>query len=205
MPDPVPLRFRSLKAARAAAAGCRACPLWKNATQTVFGAGPARAPLMLVGEQPGDREDIEGRPFVGPAGQLLRRAMAEAGIDPAAAYITNAVKHFKFQQSGKRRLHKKPAMPEIRACKPWLEQELTFVQPRVVVLLGATAVLAVLGPGKTIAALRRQLTPLTETASVVVTVHPSSLLRIPDRDARAKAYGDFVKDLAFIAARLAAA
>src|SRR5205085_884376 len=130
---------------RAEAADCRACPLWRNATQTVFGEGPARARLMLVGEQPGDKEDLAGKPFVGPAGQMLDRALAEAGIDREKVYVTNAVKHFKFVPRGKIRLHQKPSTPEIRACRPWYERELAAVQPELVVAMGATAAQSVLG------------------------------------------------------------
>jgi DNA polymerase len=155
---------------------------------------------MLVGEQPGDKEDLLGRPFVGPAGMLLRKAMAEAGLQAETTYITNAVKHFKFTLRGKRRMHQKPAPPEIAACVPWLQQELKFVAPELVVLLGATAVQAVLGKAGTIKSLRGRVIPRAPHPSVLVTVHPSFLLRVPDHEARAREYAAFVKDLALAAA-----
>ncbi len=191
--------YASLAAARRAAKGCRACPLWRPATQTVFGEGNDDARIMLVGEQPGDKEDIEGHPFVGPAGQLLRRALGDAGIAPETAYITNAVKHFKFIQRGKRRMHQKPAAPEIAACVPWLQHELAFVAPSIVVLLGVTAMKAVLGKVGTITTLRGRIMPFGERVALI-TVHPSSLLRAPDDESRRKGYAAFVKDLGVAAA-----
>ncbi|MFO1056723.1 MAG: UdgX family uracil-DNA binding protein [Dongiaceae bacterium] len=183
-----------LARARAAAAGCRASPLWQPATQTVFGEGPPGARLMLVGEQPGDVEDLQGRPFVGPAGQLLDRALAEAGIDRAAAYVTNAVKHFKYVPRGKRRIHQKPGSLEIQACAPWLEQELALVDPRRVVALGATAAQALFGRAMPIGRSRGRLMALGERQALV-TVHPSYLLRLPDAAAREREYRAFVADL----------
>ena len=192
---------RSLEEASQAAAHCRACPLWAPATQTVFGEGPSHAPLMLVGEQPGDREDVTGRPFVGPAGRVLERVLDEAGIDRAHVYVTNAVKHFKFTQRGKRRLHQKPVAAEIEACHPWIELELRLVRPRVVVLLGAVAVRSVLGPGLTVSAARAQPRDV-DGAQVVVTIHPSAVLRAADdRDAR---YAELLGDLRRAGALLAA-
>jgi DNA polymerase len=189
-----PAAAGGLAGARAAAAACRACPLWQPATQTVFGEGPDKARLMLVGEQPGDAEDLQGRPFVGPAGQLLDRALAEAGIDRSAAYVTNAVKHFKYVPRGKRRIHQKPGSLEIQACSPWLEQELALVDPRIVVALGATAAQALLGRVVPVQRSRGRLMPLGERQALV-TVHPSYLLRLPDEAAREREYRAFVADL----------
>ena len=186
--------MQTLEEARRAAGGCRACPLWRDATQTVFGEGEPRVAIMLVGEQPGDKEDRLGRPFVGPAGRLLDRALAEAGIERERAYVTNAVKHFKFVPRGKRRMHKKPADSEIDACHQWLERELVFVAPRLVVALGATAARALLGRPTPVEANRGRLLPLAENTTVLITVHPSALLRIPD-ESKARAYRRFVDDL----------
>lgn len=181
---------------RAAAAHCTGCDLYKNATQTVFGEGPADAKVMLVGEQPGDAEDREGHPFVGPAGQLLDRALAEAGIDRDRVYVTNAVKHFKWTVvRGKRRLHKTPSVLEVRACVPWLHAEIARVRPHVLVLLGSTAAKSVLGPGFRVTLSRGLPLPSALAERVVATVHPSSLLRTPDTDARARAFAQFVEDL----------
>lgn len=195
MPPVLP-ELSGFDALRAAAMACRACPLWADATQTVFGEGPLDAPVVLVGEQPGDREDIEGRPFVGPAGQLLARALEQAEIDRARLYVTNAVKHFKFEPRGKRRLHKTPGPTEIHACSPWLVRELDLVQPQLVVALGATAVRAVLGRAEPVTRLRGRLLPLAEGRQLLVTVHPSYLLRIPDEGERQTAFAQFVADLA---------
>jgi uracil-DNA glycosylase family protein len=184
----------SLKELREAAKDCKACPLWTNATQTVFGEGPAHARIMLVGEQPGDQEDRIGRPFVGPAGQLLDRALADAGIDRSEVYVTNAVKHFKYEPRGKRRLHKKPADAEIAACHQWLERELELVSPALVVAMGATAARALLGRPTPIEINRGKLMPFTAGMQLLITVHPSYLLRVPD-EARADAYDRFVQDL----------
>jgi DNA polymerase len=184
-----------LEALREEAAACRACPLWKNATQTVFGEGPTNARVMLVGEQPGDKEDLAGHPFVGPAGQMLDRALEEAGIDRATVYVTNAVKHFKFVPRGKIRLHQKPATPEIRACRSWYERELAAVKPQLVVALGATAAQCVLGKVTPINKNRGRLIDLDEGIEALVTVHPSYLLRLPDEDAKRREYLRFVEDL----------
>jgi uracil-DNA glycosylase len=184
---------------REEAAGCRDCPLWKNATQTVFGEGRPSANILFVGEQPGDQEDLTGRPFVGPAGRFLDKALRDAGVDRKATYVTNAVKHFKFEPRGKRRIHKKPNEMEIAACHQWLEGELRAVNPDVVVALGATAARAVFGRATAIGKNRGRVIPAAEAhtftnADVLVTVHPSYLLRVPDED-RDAAYAEFVADL----------
>jgi uracil-DNA glycosylase family protein len=183
---------------RLEAASCRACDLWKTGTQTVFGEGARDAEVMLVGEQPGDREDIEGRPFVGPAGRLLDSALEQAGIDRGRVYITNVVKHFKWRPRGKRRIHQKPNAEEISACRPWLEGELAAVKPRVLVCLGATAAQALLGRQFRVSRQRGEFvdSPLAEL--VTATVHPSSILRA-DEDQREAAMADLVKDLAGVA------
>ena len=177
------------------AADCRACPLYKNATQTVFGEGPPTARIMLVGEQPGDKEDLAGKPFVGPAGQMLDRALEEAGIDRRQVYVTNAVKHFKFVPRGKIRLHQKPNTPEIKACRPWYERELAAIQPELVVAMGATAAQSVFGKITPINKSRGRLIDLAEGTRALVTVHPSYLLRLPDAEAKAQEYRRFVQDL----------
>jgi DNA polymerase len=190
----------SLTQLREEAAGCRRCPLWENATQTVFGEGPVDSKLMLVGEQPGDQEDLQGRPFVGPAGAVLRRALADAGIAREKAYVTNAVKHFKFViQRGKRRIHQKPNVIEIEACRFWFEQELTLLRPEMVVALGATAARAVFGREMAIQRNRGRVLSLGNGAKAMITVHPSFLLRLPDEATRAAEYGRFVADLALVA------
>jgi len=183
------------EALRDEAAACTRCPLYKPATQTVFGEGPLDADMVLVGEQPGDQEDLAGRAFVGPAGQMLNRALDEAGIDRARVYVTNAVKHFKFEPRGKRRIHAKPDAGEITACRWWYEQELALVRPKLVVALGATAARQITGKAATISRLRGQKLALPEGGTGWVTVHPSYLLRLPDADAAAQAYQDFVADL----------
>jgi uracil-DNA glycosylase family protein len=192
----------SLTALREAARGCTACPLWRSGTQTVFGEGLKRARLMLVGEQPGDREDLAGRPFVGPAGRLLDEALDEAGIDRSEVYLTNAVKHFKWQPRGKRRIHQKPSWGEIAACRPWVEAELVVVAPRVLVCLGATAAQALLG--RDVRVTRDRGRPLDSPLAPVAfaTVHPSSILRAPDREARLREQALFVDDLRVAAAAL---
>ena len=191
----------TLPALHEAAAGCKGCHLWQLGTQTVFGEGPESAPLMLVGEQPGDQEDKAGKPFVGPAGRLLDKALAEAGIDRSAAYLTNAVKHFKWQASGKRRIHQKPTWAEITACRPWLEAELAVVQPRVLVLLGATAAQSLLGRQFRVTQSRRKLIESDLAAAVTATIHPSAILRgEPDR--REAELAAFVDDLRFAAGLL---
>ncbi|HEU4450882.1 MAG TPA: UdgX family uracil-DNA binding protein [Gaiellaceae bacterium] len=190
---------------REAAAGCRACPLWRSGTQTVFGEGPSRAKVILVGEQPGDREDVEGRPFVGPAGRVLDEALEEAGVDRRLAYVTNAVKHFKWQARGKRRIHQKPNAAELAACRPWLEAELEVLRPEVLVALGATAAQSLLGRGFRVTKQRGVPVESDLAPHVLATVHPSSILRAPDEAARREAYGAFVEDLEVVAGLLAAA
>jgi len=185
----------SLQILRDEAAHCRACPLWKNATQTVFGEGPPHALALLVGEQPGDKEDLAGKPFVGPAGLMLDRALIESGIDRKKVYVTNAVKHFKFVPRGKIRLHQKPTTPEIRACRQWYERELAAIKPAIVVAMGATAAQSVFGKITPINKTRGRLIDLDEGTKALVTVHPSYLLRLPDADAKAREYAHFVSDL----------
>jgi DNA polymerase len=185
----------TLDSLREQASACRACPLWMNATQTVFGEGPPHAKVMLVGEQPGDKEDLAGHPFVGPAGQMLDRALEEAGIDRAKVYVTNAVKHFKFFPRGKFRLHQKPTTPEIKACRPWYERELATIKPELVVAMGATAAQCVFGKITPINKNRGRLINLDSGLSALVTVHPSYLLRLPDEEAKAREYERFVHDL----------
>jgi uracil-DNA glycosylase family protein len=186
----------TLPALREAAAGCQACDLWKTGTQTVFGEGEQTADVVFVGEQPGDQEDLQGRPFVGPAGRLLDTAMEEAGIDRSKAYVTNAVKHFKWQPRGKRRIHAKPNWSEIAACRPWLDAELEVVKPRVLVCLGATAAQALLGRDFRVSRSRGELvdSPLAEI--VTATVHPSSILRAEDRETEYEAFVDDLKQVA---------
>jgi DNA polymerase len=199
---------------RTAAAGCRACELWEPATQTVFGEGPETARIVFVGEQPGDQEDRKGEPFVGPAGRLLDKALADAGIDRRDAYITNAVKHFRFTPKGKRRMHQTPGPEHLRACRPWLEAEFAVLQPEVVVCLGATAAKALISPSFRITKDRGQLLPWTPPGAeedeedaphqtwMLATTHPSAILRTPD-DARDAAYAALVADLAVVAGALA--
>jgi probable DNA metabolism protein len=191
-----------LERLREEAAACRACPLWKDATQTVFGEGPPHARIMLVGEQPGDKEDLAGKPFVGPAGQMLDRALIEAGIDRGKVYITGAVKHFKFLARCKIRLHQKPSTSEIKACRPWYERERAAIKPVLVVAMGATAAQSVLGKLTPINKNRGHLIDLDDETKALVTVHPSYLLRLPDPDARAREYERFVSDLKMAAAAL---
>lgn len=179
---------------RKAAAGCRGCDLYARATQVVFGAGARRARVMLIGEQPGDKEDLAGEPFVGPAGAMLRRALDEVGLAPGDTYVTNAVKHFSWEPRGKRRIHKKPRASEVRACRPWLDAEMQAVRPDVLVCLGATAAQALLGPSFKLMANRGR--PIdTPDGVIVVTIHPSAILRAPDHAAREAAYESFVADL----------
>jgi uracil-DNA glycosylase len=187
---------------REAAADCRACPLWKSGTQTVFGEGPAKAVVVMVGEQPGDREDQEGRPFVGPAGRVLDDALADAGIDRKQVYVTNAVKHFKWTPRGKRRIHQKPNAAETAACRPWLDAELAVVKPDVLVALGATAAQGLLGRGFRVT--RDRGTPVDSdlAPNVLATVHPSSILRARDEAERREAYDAFVADLKVVAGLL---
>jgi uracil-DNA glycosylase len=188
-----------LRNLREAAAGCRACPLWKRGTQTVFGAGRRSAKVMLVGEQPGDREDREGKPFVGPAGRVLDEALAEAGIDRGDAYVTNVVKHFKWIPRGKRRIHQRPNQEEITACRPWLEAELQVVKPRVMVCLGATAAKALLGSDFRVTRDRGKLVESDLAPIATGTVHPSSILRIDDADERRVARDELADDLREVA------
>src|SRR4051812_23245361 len=190
---------KSLPGLRDAAKECRDCPLWENATQTVFGEGTARAEVMLVGEQPGDQEDLAGKPFVGPAGQLLDRALGEAGVDRATTYVTNAVKHFKFERRGKRRIHQKTDGPEIMACRWWIEQERSLIRPPVIVALGATAARSIFERVVTIGSMRGKPHKLAEGGEAWVTVHPSFLLRV--RDDREAEYAKFVEDLRVIGER----
>lgn len=180
---------------RAGVAHCRRCDLWRNATQGVAGAGPTRAALMLVGEQPGDQEDLAGEPFVGPAGRVLDAGLQRAGVPRGEAFVTNAVKHFKYELRGKRRLHKSPDAGEIAACRWWLDAERRLVRPRVIVAMGASAAVAVFGRATPIGANRGRTMPLAEGAQGIVTYHPSYLLRLPDEAAKKQAFGLFVDDL----------
>src|SRR5919205_2764323 len=193
---------RTLKDLREAAAGCRGCHLWRNATQTVFGEGLKKARVMLVGEQPGDREDREGRPFVGPAGRELDRGLVEAGIDRGDAYVTNVVKHFKFEERGRRRIHATPKRFEIDACKPWLEEELRVVEPEAMVLLGATAAKALLGSSFRVTQHRGELLDSDLAPIVTATIHPSAILRGPDEATRAEEREAFAEDLRVVAQAL---
>jgi DNA polymerase len=193
---------RSLAAVRAAARDCRACDLWKLGTQTVFGEGARKAELMFIGEQPGDQEDRTGHPFVGPAGKVLDRALEEAGIDRDAVYVTNVVKHFKWEPRGKRRIHKKPNAGEVAACRPWLDTELSLVKPRAVICLGATAAQALLGRTFKLTAHRGEFIESTIAPIVLATVHPSSLLRAPDDETRRRETARFIDDLRTVATRL---
>jgi uracil-DNA glycosylase len=185
----------SLSSLKEAAASCRACDLWKKGTQTVFGEGPRRANVLFVGEQPGNEEDLTGKPFVGPAGRLFNKALAEAGIDRRKTYVTNAVKHFKWEPRGKRRLHKKPNSQEIKACHPWLEAELALIKPDIVVALGAIAAQTLLGPEFRVTKQRGEFFESTFAPYVMATVHPSSILRAPDEETRRLEYKHFVDDL----------
>ena len=197
-PDP------TLPKLRAASMTCRGCHLWTLGTQTVFGEGPKRARVMIVGEQPGDQEDRAGHPFVGPSGKLLDRALEEAGIDRGDVYVTNAVKHFKWERGGKsaRRIHKKPNDAEIRACHPWLEEEIRLVRPEVVVCLGATAAQSIMGKSFKVTKERGRAVKAPNGGTVIATVHPSSVLRAPDAEARAQAERDFFTDLKKVARQL---
>jgi len=178
-----------------AAQSCRGCELYRHATQAVLGEGPSTARVVLVGEQPGDKEDIAGLPFVGPAGQMLDRALEEAGVDRKKTYITNAVKHFKFVPRGKIRLHQKPSTPEIRACRQWYERELALLRPELAVAMGATAAQCVFGKTTPINKNRGRVIELSDCVKALVTVHPSYLLRLPDEEAKAQEYARFVDDL----------
>ena len=185
----------SLPLLKDAAADCRACDLWRKGTQTVFGAGRARARVMFIGEQPGNEEDLTGKPFVGPAGRLFDNALDEAGIDRKQTYVTNVVKHFKWEPRGKRRIHKKPNAQEISACRPWLEAEFALVKPKVIVALGATAAQALLGPQFRVTKERGKFIESTLAPYIMATVHPSSILRAPDDETRHLEYRRFVDDL----------
>lgn len=189
----------SLAKLRAAAAKCTGCPLYQKATQTVFGEGPAKARIVIVGEQPGDHEDLEGRPFIGPAGGLLDRALADAGLSREKVYITNAVKHFKWKPRGKRRLHERPSSREIAACRPWLDAELRSIRPDFLILLGATAAHSVLGSAVRVQRDRGVLRESELCRQTMVTIHPSALLRLPDEAAREEGYAALVKDLKVVA------
>jgi uracil-DNA glycosylase len=193
-PAPVP-ETSSLTEVREAARTCTACHLYKRATQTVFGEGPKRAPIMLVGEQPGDYEDVAGKPFVGPAGKILDRALGEAGINRDEVYVTNAVKHFKWEPRGKRRIHQKPNSREMAACRPWMEAEMRLVKPKMVICLGSTAGQAFFGPSFRVTRERGKVLSSKLAPKVVATVHPSSLLRQPDEVSRDREYVHFVVDL----------
>ena len=195
----------SLPALRSAAAGCRACDLYARGTQTVFGEGPGRAAVMMVGEQPGDVEDVEGHVFVGPAGRLLDRALAEAGIERDQVYLTNVVKHFKWEPRGKRRIHKTPGATEIAACRPWVDTEIAVVRPRVLVCLGAVAARALLGKGFKVAESRGRFVESPLAERVLATVHPSAVLRAGDEDQRREALAAFVADLRVVATEMARA
>ena len=184
---------------RKIAAGCQACPLWKRGTQTVFGEGPPGAEVVLIGEQPGNDEDLQGHPFVGPAGKLLDRALEEAGIDRTKVYVTNVVKHFKWEPRGKRRIHKKPNSREIAACRPWLDAEIAIIKPRIVVCLGATAAQALLGAQFRVTQHRGEFVESSLAPFVTATVHPSSILRAPDEATRRAEFKQFVLDLKKIA------
>jgi DNA polymerase len=194
----------SLKALREASAACRGCHLWRGATQTVFGEGRKAARVMLVGEQPGDREDRAGAPFVGPAGRELDRGLEAAGIDRAEAYVTNVVKHFKFEERGRRRIHQTPKRFEIDACRPWLEEELKVVRPEALVLLGATAAKALLGSSFRVTQHRGELLDSELAPIVTATIHPSAILRGPDEASRAEEREAFAEDLRAVAQALAA-
>ena len=189
----------TLESLREASAGCRACPLWKKGTQTVFGEGRAGAPLMFVGEQPGDREDLAGRPFVGPAGRILDDALQQVGIDRASTYVTNAVKHFKWEPRGQRRIHAKPSWSELSACRPWLEAELAVVRPRVLVCLGATAAQSLLGRDFRVTKHRGEWLDSDLADHVTATIHPSAILRQRDDESRHAELEAFVNDLELVA------
>jgi len=195
----------ALATLRAEAADCKACDLWKTGTQTVFGEGEPTSTVMFVGEQPGDKEDLAGRPFVGPAGALLDRALEEAGIDRTKVYVTNVVKHFKWEPRGKRRIHKKPNGVEINACRPWLDAEIRAVQPSAIVCLGSTAAQAVIGPKFRVSIQRAQFVTSPLAPLVTATVHPSSILRAPSDEARRAEMERFVEDLKKIKAAIEAA
>src|SRR5256714_1379876 len=190
---------KSLKAFREAAADCKACDLWERGTQTVFGEGARHAEVVFVGEQPGNEEDLAGKPFVGPAGRLLDNALIEAGIDRTQTYVTNVVKHFKWEPRGKRRIHKKPNTREIAACRPWLEAEISLVKPKIIVCLGATAAQTLLGPQFKVTRQRGQFIESALAPYIMATVHPSSILRAPDDETRHDEKRKFIDDLKRVA------
>jgi uracil-DNA glycosylase len=193
---------KTLRTLNTAARGCRACHLWRRATQTVFGEGSAAADIMLVGEQPGNEEDLAGKPFIGPAGRLLSKALEEAGIDRSRTYVTNVVKHFKWEPRGKRRIHTKPNASEIGACRPWIESEIAVVRPHAIVCLGATAAKALIGASFRVSAQRGRFVASSLAPLVTATVHPSSILREPDSKVRHAAMRAFVRDLKIVKAKL---
>ena len=201
--DFLPPRF-NLKALRAAAAHCQGCELYKNATQTVFGEGPRRAHMILLGEVPGDEEDKQGKPFVGPAGRLLEDSLDEAGIPRDEVYITNAVKHFRWEPRGKRRLHKKPTTRQIEACRPWLQAEILVIKPEVIVCLGATAAQTMLGRGFRLTKHRGEFFESEDSVWLTATYHPSAILRAPDKEARDRMRTEFIEDLHHAAQHLSA-
>ena len=186
---------KTLRALQHAVQECRGCDLYRYATQAVLGEGPLSSRIMMVGEQPGNEEDIQGHPFVGPSGKLLDRALADAGIERREVYVSNAVKHFKFEERGKRRIHKKPAVSEIKACRPWLEAEVTLIKPEVIVCLGATATQAILGPAYRLTKERGNFIAHAWAPHVTATIHPSAVLRAPDSAQRHREYRSFVEDL----------
>ena len=190
-----PPTARSVEQLREAAASCQGCDLYRDATQTVFGEGAERSRLMLIGEQPGDQEDLQGKPFVGPAGRLLEKALDEAAIDRRRVYVTNAVKHFRFTVRGKRRLHEKPNAAQVRACRPWLESEIEVVRPGLLVLLGATAAQSVMGPAFRVSKQRGEVLDSPFGIPTLATVHPSSILRATDAESREAALQSFIDDL----------
>ena len=185
----------SLPELRDLARDCKACPLWERGTQTVFGEGPEHAEVLLAGEQPGNDEDLAGQPFVGPAGRLLNEALAEAGLDRSRAWVTNAVKHFKWEARGKRRIHAKPNAAEVKACMPWLESEIRLVQPQIVICLGATAAQALLGRSFRVTQARGQILPVPWAGAALATWHPSAILRAPDAEARRRGQVELIDDL----------
>ena len=199
---PLLVKPRSLEELARQAHDCRNCDLWKTATQTVFGEGSAHARVMLVGEQPGDKEDLAGRPFVGPAGNLLNTALEQAGIDRSEVYVTNAVKHFKWEPRGKRRIHKKPNATEVAACRPWMDGEIGAVQPEIIVALGATAAQALMGKSFRVTKQRGEFLKSPEGYTVMATVHPSSILRAVDEESRHEEMRLFVDDLRKVAGRM---
>ena len=200
----MPAAATLLKTVAKEAASCTLCPLYRNATQTVFGEGAARAPIMLVGEQPGDQEDLAGHPFVGPAGKVLERAMAEAGLDRKKVWLTNAVKHFKNEPRGKKRLHKRPNRYEVEVCRVWLRQEISLVKPQLFLALGVTAAVALAGRPVVLSRERGRVIEFTDGQRGMVTTHPSSILRMPDQKARHAAFAALVKDLKAAARQVAA-